>query len=62
MVGNSRVAQEGLEDRLVHADGGARDARADVGNPEELEEALEDAVLAGRAVDDREDDVGAGRD
>ena len=59
--GNARVAQEGLEDRLVHADGGAGDAGAHVGDPEELEEALEDAVLAGGAVNDRDDDVGARR-
>ena len=51
------VAQQRLEDRLVHADRRAGHAGADVGDAERLEKALEDAVLARRAVDDREDDV-----
>ena len=57
------VAHQGLEDRLVHPDGRARHAGADVRHAERLEEALQHAVLTAGAVNDRKDDVRApGRD
>jgi hypothetical protein len=42
---------------LVHAEGAREHARADVRQAEELEEALDRAVLAERAVQDREHEV-----
>ena len=61
--GDPGVSQERLEDALVHADGRGRHARSDVRHAQGLEEALERAVLAGGAVDDRKHDVdAAGRD
>ena len=42
---------------LVHADRGGEHAGADVADVGELEQALDRAVLAERAVQDREDDV-----
>ena len=42
----------------MHSDGGEH-AGADVGHVEQFERALERAVLAERAVQDREDGVGA---
>src|SRR5207247_5307192 len=55
--GNTTVAQNLLEEVLVHAERRRRDASADVGNPCELQEPLHGAVLAERAVQDRQDDV-----
>ena len=55
--GDSTVAEHGLEQVLVHAERGGGDARADVGHARELEEPLDGAVLAERAVEDRKDDV-----
>ena len=51
------VSEHGLEQVLVHAQRGGGDAGADVGDARELEEALHGAVLAERAVEDREHDV-----
>ena len=48
-----------LEHDLVHAHRAGQHARADVGDVEQLEQALDRAVLAERPVQDREDDVGA---
>ena len=48
-----------FEDDLVHAQRGREHARADVGHVEQLQQALERAVLAERAVQDREHGVGA---
>jgi hypothetical protein len=48
-----------LKRGLVHAQGGGEHAAADVGQAEDLEQALEGAVLAVRAVQDREHEVGA---
>ena len=52
------VTQHALEEVLVHAERRRRDTRADVGSAGELEQALDAAVLAERAVQDREDDLG----
>src|SRR4029079_13459646 len=54
---DAAVAHHGLEDVLVHRQRRAEDARADVGHPRELEQALHRAVLAERPVQDRKDDV-----
>ena len=56
-----RLRHQLLEDDLVHADGARQDARAHVRHVEQLEQALNGAVLAERAVQDREDDVHAGK-
>jgi hypothetical protein len=40
------VVQDVLEEGLVHAQGGGEHAAADVGEAEDLEQALEGAVLA----------------
>jgi hypothetical protein len=55
--GNAAVAQDGLTEVLVHADGGGGDARPDVGHARELEQALHRPVLAERPVQDRQHDV-----
>ena len=55
--GDRAVAEHRLEEILVHAESGRRDAGADVGNGRELEQALHRAVLSERAVQDREHDV-----
>ena len=52
------VAQHRLEQVLVHCERRCRHTGADVGDVRELEEALHAAVLAERAVQDREDDLG----
>jgi hypothetical protein len=57
--GGILVVQEVLEEGLVHAQGRGEHAAADVGEAEHLEQALEGAVLAVRAVQDREHEVGA---
>ena len=49
--------KSGLHDRLVHADRRGEHAGADVGQVGQLEQPLDGAVLAVRAVQDREDDV-----
>ena len=54
---NPAVAQHGLEEVLVHAERGGRDAGADVGHARELQQALDGAVLAERAVQDGQHDV-----
>ena len=51
--------QDLLEDDLVHAQRRREHARADVGHVEQLEQALHGPVLAERAVQHREGDVGA---
>ena len=53
------IAEDGLEEVLVHAEGGGGDAGADVGDACELEQSLDGAVLAEGAVKDREHDVHA---
>ena len=55
--GDPAVAQHRLEEVLVHAQRRRGDAGADVRDAGELEQALHGAVLAERAVEDREDDV-----
>ena len=55
--GDPAVAENRLEEVLVHAQRRRGDARADVGHAGELEEALHRAVLAERAVQDRQHDV-----
>src|SRR4029077_14888706 len=55
--GDAAVAHHLLEQVLVHREGRAGDAGADVGDIRELEQALHGAVLAERAVQDRQDDV-----
>ena len=55
--GDRAVAEHRLEEILVHAERGRRDAGADVGHRGELEQALHRAVLAERAVQDRQHDV-----
>ena len=55
--GNARIAQHGLAERLVHARRRAEHARADVRQPERLEQALDRAVLAERPVQHGEHDV-----
>ena len=57
--GEAGGEEETLHGVLVHAGGGAEDARADVGDVGELEEALDRAVFAEGAVQDGEDDVDA---
>ena len=51
--------QDLFEDDLVHAQRRGEHARADVGHVEQLQQALQRPVLAERAVQHREDDVGA---
>ena len=55
--GNPLCAHHLLEDVLVHAERGCEHARADVGEPGQLEQALDGAVLAVRAVEQDEHDV-----
>src|SRR5262249_57122716 len=55
--GDAAVAHDLLEEILVHRERRRRDACADVGDVRELEQPLHRAVLAERAVEDREDDV-----
>ena len=55
--GNPAVAENRLEEILVHAQRRRGDTRADVGHASELEEALHRAVLSERAVQDRQHDV-----
>ena len=55
--GDAGFVEDGLHQRLVHADGAGGDATADVGQAGQLEHALQGAVLAVLAVDQREDDV-----
>ena len=50
--GDAVVAHDRLEEVLVHAERGRGDARADVGNAGKLEQPLDGAVLAERAVED----------
>ena len=54
---DAAVAQDRLEQVLVHAERRGRDAGADVGDAGELEQALDGAVLAERAVQHGQDDV-----
>ena len=54
---DAAVAQHGLEEVLVHAERGGGDPGADVGDAGELEQALDRAVLAERAVQHGQDDV-----
>src|SRR4051812_31355121 len=54
---DAAVAHHLLEQVLVHRERRARDARADVRDAGELEEALHGAVLAERAVEDGQHDV-----
>ena len=54
---NAAVAQHFLEEVLVHAERRRRDAGSDVRDTGELEQALDSAVLAERAVQDREHHV-----
>ncbi len=55
--GDAAVAQDGLEQVLVHAERRGRYARADVRHAGELEQSLNGAVLAERPVQDRQRDV-----
>ncbi len=55
--GEAEGDEDPLHVLLVLADGGGEDARADVRDAGELQEALEGAVLAVRAVEHREDHV-----
>ena len=55
--GNSGGDEQRLHDVFVHARGRTEDARADVGNVGEFEQALDGAVLAEGAVQHGEDDV-----
>ena len=55
--GDPAVAENRLEEVLVHAESRRGDACADVGHAGELEEALHRAVLPERAVQDRQHDV-----
>ena len=60
-LGEPGGAGDDLGLHLVHAERGAEDARAHVRDPGQLEEALHRAVLAHRAVQDRQhDDLLAG--
>ena len=54
---DAAVAHHLLEQVLVHRERRCRDPGADVRNVGELEQALHGAVLAERAVQDRQDDV-----
>ena len=54
---DAAVAHDLLEQVLVHRERRGRDAGADVGNVRELEQALHRAVLAERAVQERQNDV-----
>ena len=56
-TGQPEGDEDALHVLLVLADGGGEDARADVGHPGELQQPLEGAVLAVRAVQHGEDDV-----
>ena len=58
--GNAAVAHHLLEEVLVHRERRAGDARADVRDAGELEQALHRPVLAERPVQDREHDVDVG--
>ena len=51
------AAHDVLEDDLVHGDRAGQDARSDVRDARQLEEALERSVLAVRPMDDEEGDV-----
>ena len=55
--GDAAVAHHLLEEVLVHRERGAGDAGADVRDAGELEQSLDGAVLAERAVEDRQHDV-----
>ena len=57
--GDPLVAQDGLEQVLVHAERRGRHARADVGHVRELEQPLHGPVLAERPVQHGKDDVDA---
>ena len=54
---DATVAQDGLEEILVHAQSRGGDPCADVRDARELEQALDGAVLAEGAVQDRQHDV-----
>ena len=56
---HGRGGQHLLEHDLVHAQRGGQHAGADVGHVEQLEQALDGAVLAERPVQDGEHGVGA---
>ena len=58
-LGNAAVGEEPLQRQLVHADRRGEDVGADVGQVEPLEQPLGAAVLAERAVQGGEGDVGA---
>ena len=58
--GDAVVAEDRLEDVLVHAERRGEHACADVRDAGELEQALHRPVLAERPVQDREDDVDVG--
>ena len=60
--GDSAIPEHRLEQVLVHAQRGRRDACADVGDACQLEEPLHGSVLPVRAVEDGEDDVDATED
>ena len=55
--GDALVAHDRLEEILVHAERRGSHARAHVGHARELEESLDGAVLAERAVQHGEDDI-----
>ena len=55
--GHAAVAHHRLEDVLVHAERRGEHPGADVRNVRQLEQPLHSAVLAERAVQDRQDDV-----
>ena len=59
-LGQAGGGEETLHGVLVHGGGGAENARADVGDVGQLEEALDGSVLAEGAVQHGEDDVERG--
>ena len=59
-LGQAGGGEEALHGVLVHGGGGAENARADVGDVGQLEEALDGSVLAEGAVQHGEDDVERG--
>ena len=56
-IGSPRGGEQRLHVPLVHGGRGGEHARADVAHAGELEQALQGAVLAVRAVQQRQDDV-----
>ena len=60
-LGDPRAPHQLLEQHLVHADRTRLDAGADVGDVQGLQQSLDGAVLAERAVQNRKDHVGIGK-